>query len=1243
MNTQDGEQGNPAHSLFETFLHASHCQEVLDSFQALCGQLDLEHKGQLPFYRKLKSCLNDWSAKDLWGKLDKKAGHKDYDQGRACANTKCLIIGAGPCGLRTAIELAFLGAHVVLVEKRDSFSRNNVLHLWPFTIHDLRVLGAKKFYGRFCTGTLDHISIRQLQLILLKVALLLGVEVHVNVQFEGLIPPAEKGSGRGGAWRAALQPSSSPVGQYEFDVLISAGGGKFVPKGFKRKEMRGKLAIGITTNFVNRHSRAEVEVAEISGVARIYNQQFFQNLYNKTGIDLENIVYYKDDTHYFVMTAKKQSLLRKGVIVQDKADIESLLSAENISQEALLSYAKEAANFSTNYQLPDLEFALNHRNCPDVDMFDFTCMNRSENAALVRECHGARLLIGLVGDCLVEPFWPLGTGVARGFLAAFDTAWMVKRWAAGTSPLDLLAERESIYQQLSQTSPDNTNKNTSQYSIDPTTRYRNINLQAIKPNQVRDMYVVGMIEIDHKKRNSRESTDVGRAYEELLSWCQTHTAGYRGVTVTDFTHSWKSGLALCALIHRFRPNLLDFNSLDQHSPIKNNQMALDIAEQELGIPPVLSSTEMASVAEANQLGLITYLSQFYEAFKSSASEDPQGLQGWISGEPKERVGKLLAPPSTRGAVLFLSKLQKSLSLTRKRNQDSAQQDAETKRTRREAGVESGVGGDLSIADLGRGTNRQEQPQPTETSASDSTLGRLQSSLTSPTESSDACYFCGKRVYILERVSAEGHFFHRGCFQCHQCGTTLRLGDFAFDEDDGHFYCMLHYSSPRSMEVPDSGSQAAPHEDPSQGARFCSPSDTSSLGLATEAAKLRVDSDGQGPPGSPSAFPKQLAADQPSEPWEGAGGAREGGVPAREDRGAGMADMQQPAALPCTVLAEDVGRPVSSHTAGRVQPQDPGAGRGDGVNGWSQREEWSSDAALWQPTPGPPEKGPAPPGFRQAEEEGEDTRKRKKIQLSPSEKLKLSTLSLDSETESQEGPGTHRAGSEPLRSAVPAKDQGAPERGQVCWAEPRFSEEAEDIEETDSDGEEEEEEEESQDLGYLTKNVSCLLSLGEKEKYSTLKRTLTRRAKEAEMKRFCKAQSIQRRLEEIEVTFRKLEEKGIKLERSLRGEGGTQSELKTQWMNQLLSLVQKKNSLVSEESDLMIEVQGLKLEEKQCQLDEELRRYMNMEETLKMPQDRLAEKEILAQLLEVVNQRNALIHVLDEKRLSELSEAFPGSA
>lgn len=71
---------------------------------------------------------------------------------------QCLIIGGGPCGLRTAIELALLGCKVVVIEKRDTFSRNNVLHLWPYTIEDLRGLGAKKFYGKFCAGSIDHIS-----------------------------------------------------------------------------------------------------------------------------------------------------------------------------------------------------------------------------------------------------------------------------------------------------------------------------------------------------------------------------------------------------------------------------------------------------------------------------------------------------------------------------------------------------------------------------------------------------------------------------------------------------------------------------------------------------------------------------------------------------------------------------------------------------------------------------------------------------------------------------------------------------------------------------------------------------------------------------------------------------------------------------------------------------------------------------------------------------------------------------
>lgn len=58
--------------------------------------------------------------------------------------------------------------------------------------------------------------------------------------------------------------------------------------------------------------------------------------------------------------------------------------------------------------------------------------------------------------------------------------------------------------------------------------------------------------------------------------------------------------------------------------------------------------------------------------------------------------------------------------------------------------------------------------------------------------SDTCYFCKKRVYVMQRLSAEGHFFHRECFRCSVCGTTLRLAAYAFDGDEGKFFCKPHF-------------------------------------------------------------------------------------------------------------------------------------------------------------------------------------------------------------------------------------------------------------------------------------------------------------------------------------------------------------------------------------------------------------------------------------------------------------------
>ncbi|XP_069384038.1 F-actin-monooxygenase mical2b isoform X4 [Paralichthys olivaceus] len=673
MGETEDERTAQASQLFENFVQASTCKGTLQAFSILCRQLELDPLDYSNFYSSLKAAVSSWKVKALWTKLDKRAQHKVYNHNKACQGTRCLIIGGGPCGLRTAIELALLGCKVVVIEKRDTFSRNNVLHLWPFTIHDLRGLGAKKFYGKFCAGSIDHISIRQLQLMLLKVSLILGVEIHVNVEFVKLLePPAEQTDDSPG-WRAEVQPSSHPVSDFDIDVVIGADGRRSTLDGFRRKEFRGKLAIAITANFVNRNTTAEAKVEEISGVAFIFNQKFFLELKEETGIDLENIVYYRDNTHYFVMTAKKQSLLEKGVILNDYIETERLLSPDNVHQEALHSYAREAADFGTNYQLPSLDFAINHYGQPDVAMFDFTSMYASENAALIREKHGHQLLVTLVGDSLLEPFWPMGTGCARGFLAAFDTAWMVKGWAQGRSPLEILAERESIYRLLPQTTTENISKNFEQYAIDPSTRYPNLNSSCVRPHQVRHLFIDGQIDSYKMERGgpTRRSVNLSRRESEvrpgrLLTWCQKQTQGYRGVDVTNLTSSWRDGLALCALVHHQRPELIDYESLNEEDVAGNNQLAFDLAEREFGIQPVTTGKEVAAEAEPDKLLMVLYLSKFYEAFRNSpvngARESDENSEGYSS----KTNHKLLSLPLHRKRIPREEKTAEDDSINKRR-------------------------------------------------------------------------------------------------------------------------------------------------------------------------------------------------------------------------------------------------------------------------------------------------------------------------------------------------------------------------------------------------------------------------------------------------------------------------------------------------------------------------------------------------------------------------------------------------
>jgi hypothetical protein len=202
--------------------------------------------------------------------------------------------------------------------------------------------------------------------------LVLGVQFYDKVEFRDLKEPQD-----GKGWRGVFEPSDHILSDYEFDVIIGASGKYKCLPAFKHNPVRGKLAIGITANFVRHNNKEEDSVPEIQGVSYIYRQHYFDELEQKTNIQLENIVYYKGDTHYFVMCAKKQNLLAKGVIRQDKEEVKALLAKENVDTEMLCKYLTQVVDFCTDGKLGQLEFALNSRKKPDVAAFDFTVSFRT--------------------------------------------------------------------------------------------------------------------------------------------------------------------------------------------------------------------------------------------------------------------------------------------------------------------------------------------------------------------------------------------------------------------------------------------------------------------------------------------------------------------------------------------------------------------------------------------------------------------------------------------------------------------------------------------------------------------------------------------------------------------------------------------------------------------------------------------------------------------------------------------------
>ncbi|XP_029570705.1 alpha-actinin-4 isoform X2 [Salmo trutta] len=113
------------------------------------------------------------------------------------------------------------------------------------------------------------------------------------------------------------------------------------------------------------------------------------------------------------------------------------------------------------------------------------------------------------------------------------------------------------------------------------------------------------------------SVEETSAKEGLLLWCQRKTAPYKNVNVQNFHISWKDGLAFNALIHRHRPELIDYDKLRKDDPLTNLNNAFEVAEKYLDIPKMMDAEDIVGTLRPDEKAIMTYVSCFYHAFSGA--------------------------------------------------------------------------------------------------------------------------------------------------------------------------------------------------------------------------------------------------------------------------------------------------------------------------------------------------------------------------------------------------------------------------------------------------------------------------------------------------------------------------------------------------------------------------------------------------------------------------------------------------
>jgi len=448
-------------------------------------------------YEKLQAIVGDggnWKWPRMWQRFDElerrgpayRAGEKlNLNQPNKTPNAakqRVLVVGGGPCGLRTAIELA-LGGHKVTQfekrrEKRDAdgeltalgFSnRVNRPHMWNFVRNDLARLNGKDFmsqkaaYPVFTEPETSSIGIDELQLLLMKNALLLGVDFRLGVSYDDAKIVCDPKSQRP-VWHVDCTYDEHSAEYFKttkgknvepYDVIIGCDSSRSAVrdsqvKHFGNVEKRKFMdCVGIVSNLQKVSRKRLKELGFEHGQdpsdmnrGKTAFKPFFQKIEQEAEATLDMLIYYKASFHnYVIITPNRDTLQRHNV----NGGIYTFGAARDPGgkkageKKKLMDFAArvlKVAGVPIDDTMSNGGFVDPPNDCMAFDFAE--CWNTKKSIVFNlpppdydTDVHGpwmgSRLvpMVALAGDSLLEPFWPMGLGLKRGWQAIMDTCYAV--------------------------------------------------------------------------------------------------------------------------------------------------------------------------------------------------------------------------------------------------------------------------------------------------------------------------------------------------------------------------------------------------------------------------------------------------------------------------------------------------------------------------------------------------------------------------------------------------------------------------------------------------------------------------------------------------------------------------------------------------------------------------------------------------------------------------------------------------